>query len=737
MKLPFSTIREVFKARPDTEHEQAIIRFVFFALISCYLYFLVSPQGLYGAEQGTQMAILGSVISLFIIVAIIINPAQSVLRRIVGMTIDIAALSYAMTIGGQWTQALYWIYLFIIIGNGFRFGSAYLYGATALSVTGVMIAWLVNDEWSYDGPMTFGIVVGMLVIPLYIATLLKRLNHAVEEANRANAAKSQFLANMSHEIRTPMNGILGMLDIALNSRLPKYLRKQLEIAQNSANALLVLLNDILDLSKLDAGKVALESADFDLHELLQEVVALLDQKAVQKGIRLKLILRRTLPILVRGDSTRLRQVFLNLISNSIKFTEKGEVTVTVDAMHLEDSIVLQCKIEDTGIGIKPEALRHIFDLFTQEDETVTRKFGGTGLGLAISKMIIEQMGGCIGVKSDYGKGSIFTFTATVLPPLHPEAKIATNQSSSVLTRNNKTPQQFASVNILLVEDNAVNQEVFKQMLTSLGCLVELVENGKEAFETASDENHRYDLILMDCQMPVMDGYEATRRLQKNWEEKGCQPITIVALTAHAMPGDKQKCLDAGMNDYLSKPLQMDMLSATLKRWVPESKQTVTSAETIPRRFEQESKSKPDKQSDNKPDNKPKQTTKAMTTPSELFDFDTLDEVKKLFGSNFPAMVEKFKHTSAGLIETLVSEAKKQDMRNLHEASHSLKGSSAALGITALSKLCQKLEDRIHAQEPIEKIEKNITKIKQVCQTSLVYLQKEKEKEKEKEELEAV
>ncbi len=405
--------RNRLRHRPDSEHEQAILRIVIVALVFAYMATSYAPSK--DDSQHTQLILLSilaaDLIFAFVtFVAICVWPAANVHRRVAGMVADAGTATAVMLITGEAGVSMVGVYLFITFGNGFRYGRRYLFACHALCLAGFLSALLFTSYWRTHYVAGWSLFISLIVLPLYVATLLTRIQEARAKAEEANRAKSSFLANMSHEMRTPLNGIVGVADLFNVTHLDPQQTELMRLLRHSVGVLRSLVDDVLDISKIEAGRLTIEVLDFDLHAMLNTLVRLLRPHAQAKGLKFQALVDPAIDYQLRGDLYHLRQVLLNLLSNAIKFTHQGEITVKVTLVsETEFAIRLKFEVRDTGIGMSAEVQRKIFERFVQADDSTTRRYGGTGLGTTIAKQLVELMSGSIGVTSQPGKGSVFSF----------------------------------------------------------------------------------------------------------------------------------------------------------------------------------------------------------------------------------------------------------------------------------------------------------------------------------------
>lgn len=547
-------LKSRFENRPDSEHGQAIVRLTIASLLLAYLWALHQYSGEAHVDTMILVMLAEAVAALGIISAIVANPGVSHVRRWIGMMTDYATLAILMSLNAPALSPLYVLILWVTIGNGMRYGTRYLYSASLLSASAFLAVILFNPFWRDQPYLAGGLWLGLVAIPGYLSSLMKNLHRVTEEAHRANQAKSRFLANMSHEFRTPLNGIIGMSELLVTTTLTAEQRDSAHVIQTSARALQLLVDDVLDISKIEAGKFSRNDSDFSLTELVKSIHVMLRPGAQSKNLALDLDIGSDVPTALHGDSNHLRQILVNLLSNAIKFTERGRVVLAVSMLSAKPGAArLRFSVRDTGIGIPSEALVHIFDAFEQAESGLGRRHGGTGLGTTIARALTELMDGTIGVESEVGRGSHFWVDI-------PFGIAARDDSvaNNVIAFDDPFVRHRVRVRpmrILVADDQSANLMVMRRLLEKAGHRPLLVDDGERVLDAI--ESQRCDVVIIDLHMPGASGLEVIK--QARFMEAGRKRTPFIVLTADATAEARIECERAGAYAFMTKPVAVDRL----------------------------------------------------------------------------------------------------------------------------------------------------------------------------------
>ena len=650
-----------FSRHPNSEHEQALVRITMASFISV----LVLWQAAMNHSSGFMLALIGFFLCLSALILFDIwrRPQPVLARRVIAILNDAGGITCGMIFAGELGTPIYLFYLWIIFGNGFRFGKPYLYGTLLASLAGLsLVLWQV-DYWQNHRALGIGLWCGLALLGLYFSTLVTRLTRALQQEEAANQAKRSFISSVSHEMRTPLNAIIGMTDLLQGTRLDREQDAMLDSLDTAAQLMLALVEDVLDFSKIEAGKLVIEETGLDLRRLGQGIIDLFRYQATERALDLRLEVDPAIPRSLRGDPHHLRQVLVNLMSNAIKFTEHGYVVLRILPAP-DDSTRVRFDVEDTGIGIAPEAQSRIFDSFVQADDSTTRRYGGTGLGTTISRQLVELMGGQLGLRSQVGIGSTFWFELALSAEL-----LDAPVEAVVPVRRGPSSVAYA---LLVADDNATNRTVLRMMLERAGHQCTLAEDGEQVLDLL--EERTFDAVILDMNTPRMNGLEATRAIR--FMARPGTHLPLIMLSADVSAETRAECGVAGIDHFLPKPIRIDDLLDTLDRLIvsPDASQpraSVVSLRVMP-----------------EPD----------AVPDVTLDVATLAELDA---------IGRDPHFVDGLIDGFVADThvlmvhigvamRDQEVGALRDLLHALKGSAMSIGANALRTTGVQLEERSDA-----------------------------------------
>ncbi|SEL05952.1 two-component system, sensor histidine kinase RpfC [Pseudoxanthomonas sp. GM95] len=674
MDAMLSKIRERLALRQDSEHGQALIRILIFSgvivyLTLCALTQVLSPQ-VY--VESLIMSVMGVSSGALIFLWILQQPGRSDVRRAAGMVVDYGLMCTAMAMKGEPLSWLYVLIMWVTVGNGLRFGSRYLIAAIAMGCVGFAGVIATNAFWQANMSLSVGLWVGLIAIPLYLSGLLKKLTRATAEARRANEAKSRFLANMSHEFRTPLNGLSGMSDLLGTTQLDTEQRECLSTIQASTRSMLALVEDVLDISAIEAGKLRLDESEFSPRELVQHVGFIMQPQARTKHLDYVVNIAEDVPQKVRGDARHLRQILTNLVGNAVKFTERGGVRVHV-AMESgvdEATASLTFTVIDTGIGIPARLQARLFDAFEQADVSLSRRYGGTGLGTTIAKGLAEAMGGNIGFESEMGLGSTF-WVKLPFKVVDAEPGVVP-RGPSVVEAAEETPEnviafsdpflrhraRVRSMQILVADDHEANRMVVQRLLQKAGHRINCVGGGEEVLDAL--EVSDYDAVIIDLHMPGVSGLDLLKQLKVM--QAGGGPVTpVIVLSADVTPESISRCEQAGARAFMAKPVVAVRLLDVLAEIAGNAKIIAPMRPQLERQSTQ-------------------------INYDEILDSGVLDELSALgMGEEFEReFIAQCLSDADGCIAAIGESMERRQIDQVRDHAHALKGVSSNLGLSRLA-----------------------------------------------------
>lgn len=553
------------RARPDSEHQQALVRLVIAGLIFAYLFFLhlTGQSGGEPMRQVLAIMLLETLVGLAILLAIFVQPGISHLRRIAGMLADFATLCALMLIKPETLSPLYVLVLWVAIGNGLRYGTRYLFAAALLGGASFAIVALNSPYWLAQPYLSVGLTIGLIAIPAYLSSLLLALQRAISEAQQANAAKSRFLATMSHEFRSPLNGIIGMSELLSGTKLSVEQREQTDVILASARTLLLLVDDVLDISAIEAGKLKRKDVDFNIHDLLFRLRTMLQPLAAEKQLSLRVKLDDDVPLRLHADAAHLSQILLNLLHNAIKFTERGSVSLLVERDDGDTRPHLVFSVRDTGIGIPDVDKRRVFEAFEQLDSGITRRYGGSGLGASIAQTLVKLLEGKIHVEDNVGGGSCFLVRIPYAEASEDAAPTAERSGAQVIGLDDPFIRHRSAVKplrVLVADDQRANRTVITRILERAGHRVEAVDDGEQALDAFADS--RFDLAIIDMHMPEISGLDVVKQFA--FLRVGEPTVPCLMLSADATPAAQEAAAGVGVAGFLTKPVSVSRLLESIE-----------------------------------------------------------------------------------------------------------------------------------------------------------------------------